>query len=104
MITIQNTGQEKDAWKKEREPLFSIDGTEYTVPVRVPANVGLKAVDQVARLGEADGTRFLMILMLEEAGWKALMDCDALEAADLQAIQEVIREKVFGGLEAEGKG
>lgn len=104
MITIKSTGQEKDAWKADREPLFTIDDVEYTVPKKVPANVGLKAVDTVARLGEADGTRWLMVLMLGEDGWKALMDCDGLEASDLQAIQEVLRAKVFGDLEAEGKG
>lgn len=104
MITIKTSGQEKDAWKKDREVLFTIDDQEYTVPVKVPANVGLRAVDTVARMGEADGTRWLMILMLGDEGWKALMDCDDLEPDDLQAIQEVIRQKVFGHLEAEGKG
>jgi hypothetical protein len=104
MISIKSTGQEKDAWKGDREPLFTIDDQEYTVPKKVPANVGLRAVDTVARLGEADGTRWLMVLMLGEDGWKALMDCDGLEPADLQAIQEVLRAKVFGDLEAEGKG
>lgn len=104
MITIKTTGQEKDAWKKDREDLFSIDDTTYSIPRKVPANVGLKAVDTVARLGEADGTRWLMIMMLGQEGWDALMAADGLEAEDLKAIQEVIRLKVFGDQEAEGKG
>jgi hypothetical protein len=96
MIEIKSTGQEKDAWKKDREPLFSIDGVEYTIPKAVPTNVGLKAMDHLARVSEPEGVRYIMILMLEKEGWDALQGADGLEEADLRTIQEIIRKKVFG--------
>lgn len=104
MINI-TTKKDRDpnAWKAEREPIFSIDGREYTIPVTVPMNISLEAVDVAARLGESDATRWLMVTMLEVEGWDALRKCQDLEPADLRAVQEIIRQKVFGPLEDEGK-
>jgi hypothetical protein len=103
MIEIKSTGQAKD-WRADREPLFSIDGVEFTVPRQVPTNVGLKAMRRVAELGEAAGTQWLMVFILGQDGWDALEKCDDLTRGDLEAIQTVVREKVFGSQEEEGKG
>lgn len=105
MITITtNKDRDPNAWKADREALFSIDGTEYTIPKAVPPNVALEAVELVSRMGEVAGTRELMVMMLGRAGWDALRTCGELAKEDLVAIQTAVRERVFGGMEEEGKG
>jgi len=103
MIEIKTTGQAKN-WRDEREPLFSIDGVEYTIPVSIPTNVGLRAMRKVAELGEIAGTQWLLVYLLGQDAWDALEGCADLTRADLTAIQEVVRTKAFGDQEAEGKG
>lgn len=103
MIEIKTTGQAKD-WRVDREPLFSIDDQEYTVPRAIPTNVGLKAMRKVAELGEIAGTQWLMVYLLGQEAWDALEGCLDLTRADLLAIQVVVRDKAFGSLEEEGKG
>jgi hypothetical protein len=100
MITISSTPK-ADAG---REPIFSIDGTEYTIPREVPASVGLEAIERTAQEGEAAGSRWLMIKLLGQEGYDALRTCQGLEKSDLAAVQRIIREKVFGPEEGEGKG
>lgn len=104
VINITRKDRDPDAWKAEREPIFTIGDQEYTVPVKVPPAVGLKLTDRVAVMGEAEAMRWIMVEMLGPEGWKALRDCADLEPEDLTAIQEVIRRKVFGDTESEGKG
>lgn len=103
MITITTTGQAKD-WRNDREPLFSIDGVEYTIPKSIPTNVGLKAMRRVAELGEIAGTQWLLVYLMGQDAWDALEKCEDLTREDLGAIQEVVRRKAFGDQEAEGKG
>ena len=53
-----------DVVNEDRIPLFSIDGTEYTMPAEAPGYIGLEAVEIWATQGEASGTRWLMIELL----------------------------------------
>lgn len=103
MINITTSPVTKD-WRASQEPLFSIDGTEYGIPVEVPTNVGLKALRKVAELGETAGTHWLMVFVLGQDAWDALEGCQELTRADLEAIQKIVRTKVFGDLEDQGKG
>ena len=66
----------EDVVSDERIPLFSIDGTEYTMPAEVPGYVGLEATDLWATQGEAVATRWLMMELLGAGG--------VCGAADLQ--------------------
>lgn len=104
MITINNTGTKAGSWRDDQEALFSLDGTEYTIPRSIPTNVGLKAMRKVAELGEIAGTHWLMVFVLGRTAWDALEACEDLSRADLEAVQTVVRQKVFGDQEAEGKG
>lgn len=104
MIEIKTTGQDPNAWRQDREPLFSIDGTEYTVPKIIPTAVGLKAMRKVAELGEIAGTQWLMVYLLGQPAWDALEGCLDLTRADLEAIQTIVRTKAFGDQEDQGKG
>lgn len=87
----------------EREEIFSIDGKAYTIPKEVPGWISLEALEITARQGEALATRWLMIEMLGQEGWDALRTCKALEPHHIRAVQEVIRLKVYGAEEDQGK-
>lgn len=100
MISISTTQTVNEA----REPLFSIDGTEYTIPVEVPPATSLEAIERVRTEGEAAATAWIMLELLGPEGWKALRECKQINRAQLSAIMEVCRTKAYGGMEEEGKG
>lgn len=93
-----------DSAPEPREPLFSIDDTEYTVPVEVRATMALEAMERTRTQGEPAATAWLMAELLGEEGWRALRTSRAVSKADLRTIMEICRQKVFGVLEEEGKG
>jgi hypothetical protein len=100
MISISTTQHVNE----EREPLFSIDGTEYTIPVEVPPAMGLEAMEKTRTEGEAPATAWIMRELLGVEGWKALRECKQVNRAQMAAIMQVCRDRVFGGMEEEGKG
>lgn len=87
-----------------RVPLFYIGDTEHTIPVDVPGSLSLQALEQVAEHGEAIGTRWLMIQVLGDESYQALVNCKEITKYEMAQIQKVIRELVFGEQEEEGKG
>lgn len=101
MIEIKTTDQ---AEPPAREPIFSIDGTTYTIPVEVPASTGLEAMERTRQEGEAQATAWIMEELLGKDGWKALRSCREVTKPQLRAIMKICRERVFGGMEEEGKG
>jgi hypothetical protein len=91
---------EPDAWKGDREPLFSIedrDGevTQYTIPREVPGSLTLQAMERFRDLGEIEGTAWLMEEMLGAKAVQVLQDAPGLTKAGLATIAKVIRTKVF---------
>lgn len=84
---------------EERSVLFSIDGTDYTIPSRPRANLSLKVLDLAQRKGETEATAFMMKAMLGEDGYRALMDYDDLEPEDLQRVLVAATKVVFGTME-----
>jgi hypothetical protein len=101
MVIKINTSRELS---QEREEVFSIDDKAYTVLKVVPGNVGLQAMDKMASLGELIGVRWMMIELLGQEGYDALRTCPYVEEADILAIMEICRLKVFGKIEEQGKG
>lgn len=89
---------------EQREDLFELGGTMYSIPVEVPGNVSLEAMERFRRGGDGLATPWLMEELIGSEGYKALRECKTLRKEDLVAIQEVIRLKVFGPQEQEGKG
>lgn len=87
-----------------REPLFSIDDTEYTVPTEVRATMALEAMERTRTEGEPAATAWIMRELLGEEGWRVLRTSRAVSRSDLRTIMEICRQKVFGVLEEEGKG
>lgn len=98
MVLVLTTNT--DAPPPEREGLFSIDGVEYTIPVRFGANVGL----QFARLTMLRGSDIAVSWALEtalgEAGHAALMAYDELKPEQLNKVLEVVLPRIASGMEA----
>jgi hypothetical protein len=101
---LEFTSRPKDAPEAERVPFFSVDGVQYTHPKEVDATLALRALDITATQGEMVANRWLMIQVIGEEGYRALLNCRGLGKSDLAKVQEVIRALVFGDTEEEGKG
>jgi hypothetical protein len=99
VIQIRTDGQGPDDWQDKREPLFSIDDREYTIPVEVPGNITLQALERVRQDGEGPTTAWLLELMLGDDGYRALRECSSVSRQNLAAIGAVVSAKVLGDLE-----
>ena len=90
----------------EREPLFYIDGTEYTIPVKPPAHIGIEASKMVV---EGDGStrtgmeaeEFVMREMLGEEGFAALIACEHVSLDDYKHLLGIVTDRAMGRGEAE---
>lgn len=87
----------------EREPLFFIDGVEYTIPVEFPTSVGLQFIDISARQSTDAAIAWLLEEALGTAGYRALLGFKELNADHLAVIVGVLEERVLGSMEP-GKG
>lgn len=83
----------------DREPLFYIDDTEYTIPKRPRANLSLQFLDMVKSEGTDYASAWLMEEMLGTDAYEALMKLDTLEPDQLQQITDLCQKKVLGKLE-----
>lgn len=101
MIEIKSSNAPSET---DREPLFSIDGMEYTIPREVSGAFAMEALEKTATLGELPGARWIMIELMGRKAYDALRQCKGVSQADLLAIMEICRMKAFGDAEREGKG
>lgn len=91
----------------EREPLFSIDDQEYTIPVEgaVPPALGLAALERARAEGVVVAEAWAMEMLIGAAGWRALRSCVDITQEQMRAIMRIIRERALGPVEQEeGKG
>ena len=86
----------EDVVSGERIPLFSIDGTEYTMPAEVPGYVGLEVVELWATEGEAAGTRWLMRELLGGEGYDALRTCRTITKAQMRQVTKILVQHALG--------
>lgn len=86
----------------ERIPIFSVDGTEYTIPKDVPAYVSLEAQELLATQGQAVAERWLMVELLGQEGWDALRSCKTLTRPQYRKLAASIVEHAMGPDEDEG--
>lgn len=100
MIKIESTTTPSN----DREPLFSIDGREYTIPKEVPGNLALQAIERMRVEHELAVVAWIMEQLLGKEGYRALLDCKAVTRKQLAQITEICRLKVMGDVEEEGKG
>jgi hypothetical protein len=89
---------------EQREPLFYIDDTEYTILVNPPASIGQEALHILAEegggpLAQVMADDYVMTAMLGEEGYAALRACKTVKPAELAHLKEIITKKALGALE-----
>lgn len=99
-IDTQHTTKPEPA----REPLFEIDGTVYTIPVELGGEIGLRATRIMRDQGEVAAELYVIDHTIGKEAFDALAAVDGLPKKVLSGIMQICREKVFGGMEEEGKG
>jgi len=104
MFKIDTQHTTAPEWRSKREPLFEIDGKEYTVPVEVGAEIGLRAAKIVEERGQIAGELYAIEQTIGMEAYEALCAVEGLPKKVLSGIMSVCREKVFGGMDEEGKG
>lgn len=88
----------------KREKLFEIDGTEYTIPVSVGGEIGIRATKILNEKGEIAAQMYVIEQTIGMDALDALSNVENLPTSTLQGILSICRERVFGGMEEEGKG
>lgn len=86
----------EDVVPDERIPLFSIDGTEYTMPAEVMGYVGAQVIEIWATEGEAAGTRWLMMELLGPEGYAALTTCKTITKAQMRQVTQILVQHALG--------
>jgi hypothetical protein len=81
---------------EKRVPLFTIDGTEYTVPAKPRPNIGLKYLWDLKIKGEEIAKADLLAAMLGEDGFAALSNFEDLTADDLEAVMKAVEDIALG--------
>jgi hypothetical protein len=94
VLTSKKTGE-----PPKTEVLFSIDGVDYSIPVKFGANVALQFARVVLQRGRDEAVAWALEKALGADGCAALMAFDDLEADDLHKITTVILERMAAGME-----
>lgn len=102
-MAVMQLSTSTDASVLDREPFFYIDGTEYTIPKRVPANVFMAYLRDLSVTGsEQVAQAKLLDALIGPEAVNALAKCDSLKAADLKTLLAAVAEKVAGAAEEFG--
>lgn len=88
---------------ERREPFFTLDGVEYTIPEMIGGEVSLQALERFRSEPELAVIAWMMETVIGKDAWKALRNAKGLDAADLASVIEAVRTKVMGTLEDAGK-
>lgn len=82
----------------ETEPLFSIDGTVYSIPKRIPASKTLDILETVAERGELAAAVALFKAVMGDAAYAAAKGCPGIDDKGLAALLRVVQDKAMGQL------
>lgn len=97
-----------DQTSPELRHLFSIDGKPYYIVNKPRPNIALKSLWVLKTQGEEQAQMTMLVAMLGEDGYQALMNYDDLTADQLEQIVKIANDTVFGTLAAStgesGKG
>lgn len=100
-----STGQAQGE-EAERVPVFSIDGTVYSIPKVIPRWMTMKVLKEARAHGQEVASQMAIELILGEEALDALNACNERgEVSDEQydIILEKIQERAFGQAAQQGK-
>lgn len=84
-----------DVEEEEREPLFYIDGDEYTIPKTVPADFTVRYMNNVQKHGSEFAVAQAMADLLGHEAMDALSDCPQMTDEHLRGIMKIISRKMM---------
>lgn len=93
---------EEDSEPQERDVLFTIDDTDYTVWTNPPAGIGITALDILADgrpYSEPRANRFVMAALLGEEGYRALVSYPQLTKQQYAQVSEACSRLAMGAME-----
>lgn len=88
--------------KAKRIPIFTLNDVEYTIPEELSPRVFLKFMWD-KRSGSEFADMELLITVLGEEAYKALMNYEDLTKEEWDQITEIIKEYAAGSVEDSGK-
>lgn len=86
--------------KAETITLFSIDGTEYSIPAAIRPNQAMQIMKVFRKQGDTAGVDFMLEVLLGTEGYEALLAFDDLENDDLEKIIKIAFQMVVGATES----
>lgn len=86
---------EVDALITDREPLFTIGGTTYTIPKRVPPSWSMKAFKIATERGEAEALAFAAERLLTDEAWEALQECETVTPSSWEKILNALVDRIL---------
>lgn len=86
---------ETDALLADREPLFTIGGTTYTVPKVVPPSWTLQAFNVALTGGESKALAFAAEKLLEPEAYEALCNCETLTRDGFNKVMKALIDKLL---------
>lgn len=88
---------------EEREPLFYIGATEYTIPKTIPMGAALEYLRLAGERGEQLAAPILLTRVLGEEAYMALEKSKGLTEDQLGRIVDHVVDRALGRPEKEGK-
>jgi hypothetical protein len=82
--------------EQTRVVLFYIGDEAYSVPARIPANLGLQFLRLAAHRGTGVADIFLFEEMLGDTGMTALRDCDGMTPEQFRALRDKFDDLFVG--------
>ena len=79
----------------DREPLFTIGGTTYTIPKRVPPSWSVKAFTIATEQGEQAALAFAAEKLMTSEAWTALTDCETVTPEAWQTIFKALMDRIL---------
>ncbi|MFB9924875.1 hypothetical protein ACFORO_25905 [Amycolatopsis halotolerans] len=86
---------ETDKLIADREPLFTIGGTTYTIPKQVPPSWSVKAFTIAATQGESAAISYAAEKLLTPAAWEALRECETVTPAAWQQVFKALMDRIL---------
>lgn len=84
--------------------LFVIDDVHYTISCPVPAGYTLRALEQMAELGEAAAMMWLLKELIGARGFRVLSEHPDVTVEHLKGILDRLQNLTIGEMEDAGKG
>lgn len=89
--------------EEEREPLFTLDGVEYTIAKRIPPNQFMAYLRDLRDGDSAEAAQAkLLDRLIGRRAMNALAECRTLRPEHLKALMKVVAEKAADAAEEYG--